>query len=169
VRVPAAEQRIAIGRERRPLLPALPDRACLRHVGVVARLLLAQRVVPLLVGLLLALLLLLLHVPRPLLLGILAQRAGVPAELLGGRRAALRRRRDRHAEHRCEDDDPEEQAGVHGRPPRRFGRDGDCDAAGDAVVAASPLPARYRRAGCPDRRHRLGALQRTRKNIRSPV
>jgi hypothetical protein len=58
-RLPAAEQRVVIGRERRPLLPASPDGLALRRVGRGTRLILAQRVVPLLVGLLLATLLLL--------------------------------------------------------------------------------------------------------------
>src|SRR5258706_6065881 len=114
-RLPAAEQRVLLRRERPTLLPRPPHRFRLRHVAGGARLLLAQRVVVLLVGLLLALPLLVALLLGPLLLGLLAQRARVLAELLGGGRTTLRHRGlHRQPEYRCADD-PAERRYFHGR------------------------------------------------------
>jgi hypothetical protein len=84
------QKRVLLRCERRPLLPGAPDRLGLRHEGVGARLLLAHRVVPLLVGLLLTLLLLRAVLLGPLLLGLLAQCArSLPScSVVGGRLCA---------------------------------------------------------------------------------
>ena len=76
-----------IGRKRRSLPPGSPYGLALRRIGLGARLIPAQRVVPVLVGLLLAAVLLPCPLLGALLLGFLTQGAGISAELLGGRRA----------------------------------------------------------------------------------
>ena len=155
-RLPAAEQRVLLGRERRPLLPAPPHLLGLRHVAGGALLVLPQRVVLVLVGLLLVALLLPGAFLRLLPLGLLAQRARVLAELVGGGRAALRLcRQRRETEQRCADD-PAERTCVHGDsstvPPRR-----QCAPRGYAVLGGLPLPGRYRHR-LRDARHRADAV-----------
>jgi hypothetical protein len=114
-RGPAAEQRVALGRKRRPLLPGSSHRLPLCDVGIGARLLLAHGVVPLLVGLLLARLLLLRALLGALLLGLLTQGTRVLAELLGRWWATLRGCHQHQQLQRARDADPAEKPWPHGR------------------------------------------------------